>query len=235
MSERHIIYGLLDPITKIIHYVGYSSNKKKRLYDHCYHKNGTKEKRIWISRLKKQGLQPIMEVIQEYLTAEELPEAERFWFEYFKLVGAELYNDPHYVGGGSMKGRTHTEETKLKLRIKRIGKTPMKGRAHTKESKQKISHSNKGRTSPNKGKSPTNEVRLKISNSLKGKPSTRNGKTWKMIEGKIIWFNKPNAPEGQQQCNKCAKIKLLEEFYFTNATHTKRKGMCKICCKSHSQ
>jgi hypothetical protein len=30
MSERHIIYGLLDPITKIIHYVGYSSNEKKR-------------------------------------------------------------------------------------------------------------------------------------------------------------------------------------------------------------
>lgn len=229
MTEHHIIYGLFDPITKNLHYIGYTSNKEKRYNDHLYKKSGSKEKRIWIAHLIKQGLHPIMEVIEEHLSPEDLPEAEIFWYEYLKMLGAELYNDSHFIGGGSMKGRLHTEETKIKLRIKRKGKTPMKGKHHSEKSKQKISEANVGRPSPNKNKSPTEETRNKISAALTGKISSRSGKTWKMMDGKRIWIEVLPTPEGHKRCNVCGETRPVEEFYFTNATHTKRKGTCKIC------
>ena len=101
----HIVYCLSDPITEIIYYVGYTSDYERRYGEHCNVRTGSKEKQIWIARLKKQGLKPIMETIEEYETAEELPEAEEYWYNCFLLMGAKLYNDPDFIGNGSRKGR----------------------------------------------------------------------------------------------------------------------------------
>ena len=94
------IYILKDPITEVAHYIGFTVNPKNRLGQHIENNQGIKEKRIWIGNLKKQGLKPKMEIIAEYDTVEELPEAEEFWYGYFRLIGAEFYNDPNCIGDG---------------------------------------------------------------------------------------------------------------------------------------
>ena len=58
-----------------------------------------------------------------------------------------------------------------------------KGKHHTDETRQKMSEAKKGK----KRKPFTEETRRKMSESLKGK---FKGKTWKVIDGKRVWFPK---------------------------------------------
>ena len=195
---RHIIYILTDPITKLIHYIGYTSNEKIRLNSHCRGIDGTKEKRIWIRRLKKQGLKPIMEIIEKYNTAEELPEAETFWYGYFKLVGAELYNDPDFIGEYSRKGRKASEETRQKISKALKGKMPKNieifqkagaianiGRHPSEERIKKMSEEMSGKNNTFYGKHHTEESKRKISEANLGKVGWNKGK-----EGVQVAWNK---------------------------------------------
>ena len=159
-TAKHIIYGLLDPIDNVLHYIGLTSDPKKRLNNHYNGNEGTKEKLIWIRHLKKNGLKPIMEVIEEYETSEELPEAERYWYCFYKFFGAELFNDPYYIGSGSRKGRKTSEETKAKqsaakkekkfseehkANLSIAGKAAQKGRVISEAHRAKLSAANKGK------------------------------------------------------------------------------------------
>lgn len=194
--KKNVVYGLFDPITKELRYIGYTSNQEKRFIHHCCVLNGTKEKRIWISRLKKQGLKPIMKIIEEYQTAEELPAAEEFWYGYFKLAGAELYNDPYFVGEGSKKGRKQTEETKIKIGKGNKGK--LLGKSHTKDHNNKISEASIG-------KKLTQESRDKISKANTGKTHSEASKQ-KMSDSHM---GVCHAEETKQKISKSSKGKIL--------------------------
>ena len=187
----HIVYGLIDPISKNLRYIGFTSNPQRRLANHhipsklqeLNHKNN------WIKSLIKNGQQAEMIVIQEYETSTELPDAEIFWYQYFKMQGAELTNDPDFIGGPTLFGKKLSEEHKNKLSLAH------KGKKLTDEHKQKISVSNKGKTkifseehiknlsishmgqvSPNKGKKHSEASKQKMSQSLKGRTSPNKGK-----------------------------------------------------------
>nr|DAL08534.1 MAG TPA_asm: intron associated endonuclease [Caudoviricetes sp.] len=68
-------------------------------------------------------------------------------------------------------GKSHTEDTKEKIRNKRIG-------THlTEETKQKISNATKGENNPRYGKTLEEETKIKISEALKGKETWMKGKT----------------------------------------------------------
>lgn len=56
-----------------------------------------------------------------------------------------------------MKGRKHSEETKEKMRLAKLGK------AHSEDTKQRMSDSHRG------------------------KASKRKGATWKLVDGRRIW------------------------------------------------
>jgi hypothetical protein len=165
----NVIYGLCDPITKLCHYIGYTNNPDKRLCQHLRNKKGTKEKRIWIARLKKQNLKPDVIIIQQYETYEELPEAEDFWYGYFMLMGVELYNHPNYIGSKSGKGRLVSSETRQKLSVINTGKKLKE------ETKKKIGLTSLGNTysvgkaPPNKGIPMSEEQKIKVSKNRKGK------------------------------------------------------------------
>lgn len=116
----HAVYELIDPITEAPHYIGYSSNPKRRIYGHLINITGTKEKRIWIAKLKKQGLKPIMRVVKEYASAEELPYAEEYWYSIYIKRGEVLYNDPFYIGEGGKYGRKLSKKSKNNLQQLRI-------------------------------------------------------------------------------------------------------------------
>lgn len=88
-----------------------------------------------------------------------------------------------------IKGKTHSEETKQKIRLTNTGRVHSQetkdkisvshiGKTHTKEAKKKMSESSKGQIAWNKGIPHTYETRKKISNSNKGKSSWHKGIPW---------------------------------------------------------
>lgn len=170
-SIKHIIYTLVDPNTKETRYVGRTSNQIVRYSDHHHlpdlqantHKNN------WIKSLLKNGQKSEMVIIKEYGTAEELINAEEYWYNFFISQGANLTNDPKSIGSGAWP-RQHT---KLKgenhpMYGRRGKDNPLYGKPRPPEVKAKISAGNKG-VSRSKGKITSEETKKKISLSKKGK------------------------------------------------------------------
>lgn len=101
MSKQVFIYGLKDPRTDKVHYVGASENPKKRLYEHvcdakyakrCYtgiHSPSPKES--WVINLLESSLRPIVTVL-ERCSKDSGDEREEFWIEHYLQMGNSLTN-----------------------------------------------------------------------------------------------------------------------------------------------
>jgi len=76
------IYGLRDPRTKKIEYVGKSNNPKKRYYNHTgqARRGNISIKCDWIRELFKNDLTPILEIIEE-CAMEEWTKRELYWMD----------------------------------------------------------------------------------------------------------------------------------------------------------
>lgn len=57
------IYGLIDPLTKHIRYIGKSMCPFSRLESHIRNKEGSASKRAWIASLRSQGLLPDLVIL----------------------------------------------------------------------------------------------------------------------------------------------------------------------------
>lgn len=132
------IYVLKHPLTTEIRYVGLTRYPKKRLINEI-HKAHTPHLRNWIEAIKRDGMRPTMEIIEE---ANEIDASEResIWISFYKERGARLIN---FTSGGE-KGFTVSEETKEKLRIV----TRRKRRPMSAEHKAAISAANIGKKCP---------------------------------------------------------------------------------------
>lgn len=168
MSERYLIYGLVDPEKNIIRYIGKSSSGLKR--PKCHYKNSFKKNENgswkcdlhvnrWIRKINKE---PIIDILEDFekdiVTRDMLNGAERSWIAYFKLIGRDLTNIMPGGDGGALYGnknpfygKHHTEETLNKLR-KQSGKNhpmygkpgTMLGKKHNLKSIEKMRKSHKG-------------------------------------------------------------------------------------------
>lgn len=67
----------------------------------------------WIKRLRKDGFNFGIIVIQDLDSAALLPDAERFWIKYFKDLGFPLTNASN--GGEGNEGFTHSKATRARL------------------------------------------------------------------------------------------------------------------------
>lgn len=78
MSSNYKIYALIDPITEIIRYIGYTSKTlETRLRYHIYDcKSKNTHKTAWIKGLIKKGQTPIITLLQECNTLQEALELE---------------------------------------------------------------------------------------------------------------------------------------------------------------
>jgi len=86
------VYGLVDPRTDQIRYVGQSVDPVERLAAHleeCYQEQS--EKAEWIQELKKLGLVP-RQIILERTTSELWEEREQYWIAKCKAIGEPLVN-----------------------------------------------------------------------------------------------------------------------------------------------
>lgn len=146
------IYALLDPKNGATRYVGQTGNPDERLRKHlravktCY-------SACWIRSLKKQGLTPVMEIL------DVVPDTEAdFWeCEYvqnFRERGFDLTNLAD--GGSTSRGVKFSPERRAKIKAARAKQiiTPesnakrsktLKGREFSSEHRAKLSAAGKGR------------------------------------------------------------------------------------------
>lgn len=116
------IYTLEHPLTREIRYVGVTiQNPIKRLYSHCASLEKSNNRRTtWVKSLKKKGLRPVIQVIEEVLDDERY-HWETFWIEQLKNWGFRLVNTSMKGSGGTTYVKKqkyrHTEEAKRKISI----------------------------------------------------------------------------------------------------------------------
>lgn len=152
------IYGLVDPISNQLHYVGQTTQGLLRMRDHCRVRknkitNCYDRKTCWVKSLKTKGLIFEIVILQYCKDQKELDESEQFYIEYFRYIGTNLYNS---LNGGLYKDKADrdliSKRTKeamknpsviKKMRDKRIGQPSyMKGRHFDEAFRQKIHLSN---------------------------------------------------------------------------------------------
>src|SRR6266566_4630373 len=87
------IYGLADPITREIRYVGKATDLQKRLSFHLSKRSlrTNSPKNIWIRSLLYKELKPIIIVLQK-CSVDSWAECERAWIVTFRMVGANITN-----------------------------------------------------------------------------------------------------------------------------------------------
>ncbi len=113
---RNLIYGLVDPRSLLVHYVGMSSRGYARALEH---QGGSppamySPKARWISSLQALGIGYHVVLLEVVRTPSELAEAERRWIAYGRLSGWPLTNTtdggegrPYGTRGKPYKSRPH--------------------------------------------------------------------------------------------------------------------------------
>jgi hypothetical protein len=124
-TSQYLIYGLVDPRTNQLRYIGLSSCGLRRPKAHTteYHlyrpdlkSNRFSHKQRWLQGLIAAGFQPDIVILEECSSREALNEAEIFNIQYYRSIGCNLTN--HQPGGyaGRKGGWNHPVETIEKLR-----------------------------------------------------------------------------------------------------------------------
>lgn len=119
--SNYFIYGLIDPITNEIKYIGRSSSGLRRPKAHwatsILKKEKNRYKKNWIQKILKNNLKPEIIVLESFEPCDHineiLNESEQFWIAYFSFIGAKLTNLTN--GGGGILGLSHSNETKKKI------------------------------------------------------------------------------------------------------------------------
>lgn len=150
-GKKIYIYGLCDPESGLIRYIGKSIRPNERLTNHM-NDQGTCHRTNWLRSLKSKGLKPNLVILQELPDDAIWQDAEKAWIAYGRSQGWPLVNNTS--GGDGVcglpeetrrrisqvwVGRKHSDETKAKIgAASRLKKMP-------EEAKRRISESQKGR------------------------------------------------------------------------------------------
>jgi hypothetical protein len=110
----NIIYGLVCPITLLIHYIGLSSQGMKRPREHRRKTCPNSHCGRWIRTLRRKGLDYYIAILEEVSDPSMLAESERWWIAYGKCCGWPLTNQ---TNGGELY---LSEEVKLRRFKKRV-------------------------------------------------------------------------------------------------------------------
>lgn len=95
------IYGLIDPRTNVVCYIGKTTNPKKRLKDHLVNLRKPSLKVNWIKSLKSKGLVPIIKILKE-CEINEMTKWEIFFIEEHRKTNSRLKNMTVGGDGGAM-------------------------------------------------------------------------------------------------------------------------------------
>jgi hypothetical protein len=175
--SKNLIYGLQDPFTHEIRYVGKSTTGLTRPKQHFskYHLKRKQYVYSWIKYCFKNGKKPEIVIIQQFNNPDFLFEAEKYWIKYYKSIGCKLTNLTE--GGEGSLGRKLSEETRNKISLSNMGK---------------IAH-NKGKSNlTNKGKKQSLELINKRMAKKRALKALKPQKIKKVITHKQIVDNNNN-------------------------------------------
>ncbi len=165
-----VIYGLVDPRTLLVRYVGMSSRGLIRAREHSYtcKARGT-HKDAWINSLRTLRLDYTIVVLEE--NPADLADAERFWIAFGRACGWPLTNLTD--GGDGLFNPT--AETRARMAAARKG---AKRGPPSQETRARIAAALRGkprphaRTEPRKRGPLSPTTRARIGAALRGKPLT---------------------------------------------------------------
>ena len=131
------IYGLFDPTTGDLRYIGKSDRPRERFANQLNERSNT-YRCNWIRSLLESGRRPVQRIIDHVAIGDEWQSVERAYIRGARDAGCRLVNGTDGGDGVSgltvanpvWLGRKHSEESKL-----RIG-AASRGRRHTEEYKQ---------------------------------------------------------------------------------------------------
>lgn len=160
LISKYIIYGLIDPFTKELRYIGKSVSG---LYRPTYHSkpysyNGQLKNTYlyrWIRKLIKNNSKPEIVVLDSCSNKQDLAELEVWNISYWKGLGCRLTNATK--GGEGAAGRIVSKATRNKIRKANLGKKA------SKETIKKLRESHLGQVGSMKGKTHSEATKLKIS------------------------------------------------------------------------
>jgi len=162
------VYGLFNPITNQLFYVGKGTKKNNRHNDHLTERRGKENRLRWkqVCDIRKEGLEPIIQVLIDNIDNETIAynEETKLIKEYGKVIDGTciLTNILDEARPPSWKGRVKTEEHRKNLSKAHLGKTlseetkkriietktkngtfksGMEGKTHTDGTKEKIRQS----------------------------------------------------------------------------------------------
>lgn len=187
-------YGIIYKATNLINnkvYIGQTIHSLNiRINQHMHNMRINKNRPLYNS-MNKYGVDNFSwKVIDVAKNREELNHKEIYWIDYFDSYFYKENSNGYNltVGGDSVSGYRHTEETKSTMSESRKGRlagennpmfgrikenNPFYGKSHSQETKEKISKANKGRlvgdSNPNYNKERSRETKDRISESRKGK------------------------------------------------------------------
>lgn len=112
LDSKVFVYGLVDPRTLEVRYIGKTVSGLKRTREHYWEKCYNGYKTNWIKQLRDAGLR-YNTVVLEICNRDTLSEQEQWWIAYGKLSGWALTNLTD--GGDGVIGRVTSPETKAKI------------------------------------------------------------------------------------------------------------------------
>jgi group I intron endonuclease len=140
MENKVYIYSLSDPITDEVRYIGKTIRPKQRYKEHIRNSKDKKTySNCWINSLIKDGLKPILSILEEC--------DESNWIER-EIHHISLYENLTNLtkGGDGTNGFKHDEYTKLKMSELRKGDgNNFYGKSHKEETKRILSEITKKR------------------------------------------------------------------------------------------
>jgi len=123
------------------------------------------------------------------------------------------------------KGFKHSEESKIKMRLCKIGTNhPLFGKHHTEETKRKMKESNQHFWL---GKNRSNETKIKISLSMQGKHQG--------VSALHIWGRKNDPPPKDSKCAFCHKVAKLDRACVTGKYEQDFSNWKYLCRKCHKR
>jgi hypothetical protein len=166
------VYGLVDPRTDEVFYVGITSRgAKTRLASHLSEARSHKGKRASkktnkILSIISKGYAVHCIILEEnsHMSYDELKEKEKKWIKHYLSINPNITNLT--MGGDGALGYKHLPEARRKMSKKRKG---IKPKPISQEGRKKISESNSTRVL-------SSETKKKLSNSLSGKSKSLDTK-----------------------------------------------------------
>lgn len=169
------IYRITCTVTGLI-YIGSASNLRRRWSQHLSDLRNNKHINQKLQRAWNKHTEPnfLIEIVELVLPA-FLLEREQYHLDKLQPFGKKGFNIARSAQSSHL-GLAHTPETREKLRLANLGKSPPNlGKKHSPDTIKKMRQSQRGNTN-HLGKVHSPEARAKMSAARAGKPSNYLGK-----------------------------------------------------------